>query len=58
VFLSRILDQDMPKNGLYFRKTCEIRRSVGGPPPNPRWPSADGAPPQTPCCYHMYCCNL
>jgi len=48
VYLSRNLDQHMPKNGLISKKekktkNCKNRRSVGDSVPKPRWRPAAGA---------------
>jgi len=44
----------MPKNRLFFRKTVKTTEALEAPHPNPRWPPAVGAPPQTP----SYCIGV
>jgi len=40
----------MPKARYFLKKTVKIVAALGFLPPNPRWPLAAGAPPQSPCC--------
>jgi len=36
VFLSRNLDQNMPRNGLFFRKSVKTAETLVVPPPKPQ----------------------
>jgi len=45
VFLSRNLDQNMPKTGYFFRKTCKIAEPLGAPTPTPLASSGWGFAP-------------
>jgi len=44
--LSRNVDQNMLKNVLFFEKSWNYRRSVGGSAPKPRWLPTAGPDPQ------------
>jgi len=52
MFLSRNLDQNMPKNAYSFEKSFKIAAASGAPSLNPRWPPAtEGFSPRPPRCY-------
>jgi len=40
--LSKNLDQSMPKDTYFWKKSCKITAASGTPSSNPRWPPAAG----------------
>jgi len=42
-YLSRNLDQNMPNNSYFLKKSCKFSAASGASPPNLRWPPVAGA---------------